>query len=395
MRFVVLGAGLMGRAVVYDLARSRGVREIIVADFEAARAREVAREFGGGRARAAQADARDIAGLARLLRGCDVAVNCAQYQLNLQVMRAALRARVHYLDLGGLYWMTRKQLALDGAFRRSGRLALVGMGGAPGITNVMARHLADRLDRVESIGVYNGATVLNPPEDPLAHTFSIVTILDEMSLAPVVYDRGKYREVPLFSGAEMVRFPAPLGRIEMRHSIHSEVGTLARSFRNKGVREVFFKISYDPRLIQTAQTLHSLGLLSRQPVRVGRAEVAPRALLEHALKGKAVSTAEARDVEILRVVVAGRRGGEKVRLTMDATAFYSLRPSFSAVARDTGFPASIAAQMMAQGEIAGAGVRAPEEAVPPFLLFAELEKRRIPLRGPGWAGRGNRTKKKD
>ncbi len=387
MRFVVLGAGLMGRAVIYDLARSRGVRSLLVADFNASAARAAAREFGAGKARAVFADARDTASLAKLLRGADAAVNCAQYQLNLDVMRAALRARVNYLDLGGLYWMTRKQLALDREFRRAGRLALIGMGGAPGITNVMARHLADRLDRVETIGIYNGATVLNPPEDPLAHTFSIVTILDEMSLSPVVFDRGKYRELPLFSGAEMMRFPPPLGRIEMRHSIHSEAGTLARSFRSKGVRQVFFKISYDPRLIQTATTLNSLGLLSREPVRVGNAWIAPRALLEQALKGRAVSTAEVRDVEILRVVVTGRRGARRRRLKMDATAFYSLRPSFSAVARDTGFPASIAAQMMARGEIRATGVRAPEEVVPPRVLFAELEKRRIPVRGPGWTGR--------
>ena len=83
--------------------------------------------------------------LAKLLRGCDVVVNCTQYNWNLDVMRAALAARVNYMDLGGLYHMTKKQFALDRDFRRIGRLAIAGMGGAPGITNVMARALADPL----------------------------------------------------------------------------------------------------------------------------------------------------------------------------------------------------------------------------------------------------------
>ena len=46
--------------------------------------------------------------------------------------------------------MTRKQFALDRDFRRIGKLAIPGMGGAPGITNVMARALADSLDRVDA-----------------------------------------------------------------------------------------------------------------------------------------------------------------------------------------------------------------------------------------------------
>ena len=145
----------MGRAVVYDLSGAREVKNIVVADFDRPRAQEVARKFGRGISRAAFADVRDTQHLAKLLRGCDVVVNCTQYNWNLDVMRAALAARVNYMDLGGLYHMTRKQFALDRDFRRIGKLAIPGMGGAPGITNVMARALADPLDRVDAIKVYN------------------------------------------------------------------------------------------------------------------------------------------------------------------------------------------------------------------------------------------------
>jgi lysine 6-dehydrogenase len=107
MDFVVLGAGMMGRAVVYDLARARDVRRLIVADFDLGRAREVARKFGRGKARAAFADVRETGKLARLLHGATAVVNCTQYNWNLEVMKAALAARVYYLDLGGLYHMSR------------------------------------------------------------------------------------------------------------------------------------------------------------------------------------------------------------------------------------------------------------------------------------------------
>lgn len=386
MRFVVLGAGLMGRAALYDLARSPAVAQITVADFDPERARHAARRFGNRRTRAVVADVRQTARLASLLRGCDVVLNCTQYYWNVAVMRAALRARVHYLDLGGLFHVTRKQMRLASAFRRAGRLALVGMGGAPGITNVMARFLADQLDRVEAIHVYDGTAELNPSSDPLGYTFSIATILDELTLPPVIFSNGRFRTQPLFSGEELVRFRAPLGRLSLRYSLHSEVATLPRSFRSRGVREVSFRINYDPRLIETAQLLRRLGLLNAQPLEVDAARVAPRAMLERLLKGRAVSTARVRDVEVMMVVVRGKKSGRPQRLHLDATASYALRPSLTAVARDTGFPASIAAQMIARGEIQGAGVLAPEEVVPPLPFFLELEKRGIHLSGSGWPG---------
>lgn len=381
----MLGAGLMGRAVLYDLARSPHVTRLMVADFDRERAREAARRFGRGKARAVFADVRQTARLADLLRGCDVVLNCTQYYWNVAVMKAALRARAHYVDLGGLFHVSRKQLRLQAAFRRARRLALVGMGGAPGITNVMARYLADQLDRVDTINVYNGAVELKPSDDPLAYTFSIATILDELTLPPVAFRNGRFQAQPLFSGEETVRFPLPLGRLSLRHSLHSELATLPRSFRSRGVREVVFKINYDPQLIAAARLLRLLGLLDPHPVWIGGVQVAPRALLEQLLKRRAVSTASVRDVEILRVVVTGKKSGRRRRLSLDATTYYSLRPGFSAVARDTGFPASVAAQMIARGQIQATGVRAPEEVISPRLFFAELEKRGIRVHGSGWS----------
>ena len=124
MKFTVLGAGMMGRAVVYDLARAADVSSLVVADFDLGRAREVAGKFGKGKARAAFADVRETAKLGRLLRGATAVVNCTQYNWNLEVMKAALLARVNYLDLGGLYHMTRRQFSLDADFRRVGKIAI-------------------------------------------------------------------------------------------------------------------------------------------------------------------------------------------------------------------------------------------------------------------------------
>ena len=231
----------MGRAVVHDLAGVREVAQIVVGDFDRGRAAEVAKKFGRGRARAIFADVRETGELAKRLRGCDVVVNCTQYNWNLDVMRAALAARVNYMDLGGLYHMTKRQFALDRDFRRIGRLAIAGMGGAPGITNVMARALADPLDRVDAIRVYNAGADEQKYDSPIAYTFSIATILDELTTPPIAFENGRYIEKAMLSDPEPGKFPRPIGNIVLRHSIHSELGTLAESFRKKGVRRGIFQ----------------------------------------------------------------------------------------------------------------------------------------------------------
>jgi lysine 6-dehydrogenase len=379
MRFVVLGAGMMGRAVVYDLGRSAAAKDILVADFDRDRAKKVASQFGRGKARATFADVRDVMNLAKVLRGADVAINCAQYNWNVEVMRAALQARVHYVDLGGLYHVTRRQFSLDGAFRRARLLALIGMGGAPGITNVMARAAAEGMERVEKVDVYNASVDLQRYPGPPGYTFSIATILDELTMPPVTFERGRFREKPLLSDPERLRFRPPIGWVTLRNSLHSELGTLPMSFGSKGVREVHFKINYAPDLVNRVRDFAALGLTESERVAVDGTRVSPRALLVTLLNRRAPHL-PARDVEALRVVVTGREKGRRVARASEAWAQYSVRPSLSAVARDTGFPAAIAAQMLARGEIQGVGVQAPENVVPPERFFQELEKRAIRVR---------------
>ena len=91
-------------------------------------------------------DARQAGSLADALLGSSVCVNCTDYRLNLEVMQGCLAAGVHYIDLGGLFHMTRRQLELDRAFREAGLTAILGMGSAPGKTNLLARAAVERLD---------------------------------------------------------------------------------------------------------------------------------------------------------------------------------------------------------------------------------------------------------
>ena len=358
----------MGRATVFELARS-GYR-ILLLENDSEAAGRVARRYAFGRATVRQADARDPAALAQALAGCAAVIHCAPYTMNLAVMEAALRARCHYLDLGGLFHTTRLQLPWDPDFRRIGRLAVLGMGSAPGIMNVLARAAADPLRSVRSVRVYNGGDDFTRYRAPVAFGFSPATVLDEFTLPPMVFEKGRFRATTPLSGGEDYAFEGGMQRVHL--SLHSEVATLPLSFREKGIRECTFKIAYDPTLIERLKLLIDLGLTDKRP---GIRGVAPRDVLLDAFKGLPKPPDLIDDRDYLSVVGAGedKEGPVVVRFVLSATP--QCRPPLSAVARDTGFPPALVMNLILEGTIKERGVLPPERCVPVAPFLAALKAR--------------------
>jgi len=370
---VLGGAGAMGRAVVFDLARSGQRVLLLEADLEAAG--RIARRYAGRAALAAlveRADARDPAGLAQILRarGAAVLVNCAPYVLNLDVMEAALRARCHYLDLGGLFHTTRMQLVHDPEFRRHGLLAVLGMGSAPGIVNVLARAAADPLKRVRAIRIYNGGADHTRYKAPVAFGFAPATVLEEFTQPPVVFTKGRFKAERPLGGGEDVLFDVGLQRVHL--SLHSEVATLPLRYGPKGLRECFFKIAYDPVLIERLKLLIDLGLTDKRPTPRG---IAPRDVLLDCFKRLPPPPEFVDDRDCLAVVALGEDARGPVTVRYDLTARPQRRPPLSAVARDTGFPPAIVARMILDGTIRERGVLPPERCVPVTPFLAALAER--------------------
>ena len=363
----------MGRAVVFDLAQ-QGIRVRLI-ETDRARARAIARRYGQGRTEVVDLAAGEPGALAAAVHGAGVLVNCGPYGLNLAAMDAALSTRCHYLDLGGLFHTTRRQLARDGEFRRAGLLAVLGMGSAPGTTNVLARFAAQGLTRVEAVRVYNGGADFTPGRGALSFGFSPATLLDELSQRPMVFTRGRFRSARPLSGGEDFRFGLGAQRVHL--SLHSEVATLPVSFAAEGIRECTFKIAYDPAFIERMRLLIDLGLADPRP---GPRGIAPRDVLLDALRALPAGPDVVDDRDALAVVVEGRDRRGPVTVRAELTAGPQRRPPLSAVARNTGFPAAIVAGMLLDGAIRTRGVRAPETCVPVAPFLAALRARDLVAR---------------
>jgi len=378
VRIVVLGgAGIIGRAIARDLADDREVKEIVLADLDLDGARKVAEGLGRTGATAVKADVTDHAGLVALLRGAGAVINSVQYYFNLPVMRACLEAKTHYIDLGGLFHTTRKQLELHNDFRKAGLLAVLGLGSCPGIANVQARAVADTFDGVESVRIYNGAT----PDmgDSLAWAYSIQTIFDEITQPPVVYRDGKFQETAPLGEEELFRFQDPIGVSKVHLSLHSEVATLPLTYGPKGIKECFFKISffgYSEKALRQLQFLAQIGMAATEPVEVRGAKVRPRDILVEVLK-RAPQTERTGSLGFKDIVteVRGSRAGKAVTGRVETTCWPHKTWGISGGTLLVASPPAIVARGLARGQVKQTGVLPPEQAVDATAFFRELEAR--------------------
>lgn len=380
---VVGGAGAMGRITVRDLVETAPADvEIVIADYNHAEAKKLAKSFKDRRHVKHQfCDVTDVEGTAKALKGAFATINSVQHQFNVRVMKACLAAGTHYCDLGGLFHVTREQLELHSAFKKKRLLALLGIGAAPGVVNVLARSAADSMEEVSEIHCIVGNVDLTEgrPSTPLGTSYSIQTILEEASLPAALFTGGKFTFVEAMSDPQPVNFPAPVGVKKPARTIHSEVATLPLSYKDKGVQEVSFKIAFSEDLDEKLRFIRSIGLISDEKIQVGKAKVTPRSVLLRVLAGLPKAepfTGVPNEYEVVRAVVRGKRGGKLIEETVDCHTPGIPEWGFG-VDVDTGCPPSIAMQMLARGEITGVGTLPPEIAIPPEPFFHELAKRKM------------------
>lgn len=375
MKVVVLGgAGKMGCISVQALSQDNRVSEVVIADLNTENAKLVADYINSPEIRIQAVDIADPDSLVAVLKDADACLNATVYYTNLAVMEACLKAQVHYTDMGGLFHTTRKQLQLSDRFRQAGISAVLGMGSAPGMPNIHARYAADRLDTVEYVRIYDG--IKPPPPDDMRFTYAVPTIVDELTVEPMVFENGEFVAKPPLSGFEDYWFVEPLGLLPMHLSLHSEVATIPVSLKDKGIQECFFKINYwgmAKETVEKVRVLADFGFSSTDPVKVNDTDVVPRDMMISMMSGyvpdivEFLAPAKSMPPDWVKEIVTevkGTKDGKEV--------IYRLGTLTCKGALPTGVAPAVAAIWLAEGRV-DAGVYPPEVALDPVPFIKDLE----------------------
>jgi saccharopine dehydrogenase-like NADP-dependent oxidoreductase len=376
--FVLGGAGKMGCISVQSLANDDRVDEIIVADINVDQAKTVADYLDSPKIRIQSVDVNDEESFVKALDGADACLNATVYYTNLQIMEACLKTGVPYTDMGGLFHGTREQLKLHDRFAAAGVSAVLCMGSAPGVPNIQTRYAADRLDTIESIKIYDG--IKPPPPQDLRFSYAVPTILDEITVSPMVFENGEFVAKEPLSGFEDYWFTPPLGLLPMHLSLHSEVATLPVTFKDKGVKECFFKINYwgmAKETVEKVRVLIEFGFDGKKAVDVKGTSVVPRDMMVSMLSGYVhsitdlLAPAKTKPPDWTKEIVTeihGTKDGEAVTYRMGTLTCKGALP--------TGVAPAIAAIWLAEGRV-DSGVYPPEACLDPETFFKELEEHEI------------------
>ena len=333
---------------------------------------------GGDKARAVFVDARDVESVKQAIAGCDAMVNATQHFWNITVMHAAAASGVHYTDMGGLFHVTKQQVELDAEFKKAGVTAVIAMGGAPGVTNILARYGAERLDTVEEAQALCG----NVDDTDWSRyagwvvPYSLETLCDEFSVtAPEFIDGGWVTDFTGGEGAAEIDFGEPAGSLEAHYTIHSEPFTFWHAWKDRGLKQATFKLSLSAEFTGQMRFLNRIGMTRGDEVEVGGCRVRPRDVLLKVVSQipKPVDVV-LDDVDYLVGIVRGVKDGR--RLEWRTRAVVPAHKEYGAGGGDvdTGIPPAIVAKMMAAGEIAGPGVFVPEQIVPCERFFEEFSR---------------------
>jgi len=362
MKILILGSGLMGPAAAFNAMSDPQVSQVTLCDMsqqqlDAAQAKLRSME-GSEKLATVLLDFNDQAATSRGMADFDVVVAALPSVAVPLGIRAAAAARKPLVDMS---WPPETEVAdLRQRVEAAGTLVILGCGVEPGLTEIMARHLAEKLDRVDELHILCGG-IPEKPAPPLG--YKIVFGGRQLPLREAdarIAENGQIKPVPRYSGVEPVFFPG-VGECEAWHE--GFMPWLLDLKALKGLKLGTQKTVRWPGYAAKVTVLRELGLLSQDPVEVDGVRVVPKKLLDTVLYPHVKLEEGERDITLFRVEAMGEKEGRPRRYKIEMVDRYDETLGFTSMARTTAFTGAIVARMVARGGIKAKGMTTPEQVI--------------------------------
>jgi len=380
----IFGCGGVGQCIAQELAKSKLVSSLILADVNLKGPESVKRRTKSDKVEIAKADGSDPDKVAKIADRVDILVNGTVPALNLKIMEGCLKGGANYVDMATGdrefgHPMFEDQETFDKKFKDAGIFALCSMGIDPGASDLFAKRAADRMESVDYVRVRDADNSKLEGYE-FATYFSPDAMIEECIRDPLYYENGKWKRAPALSTSEVYSFPDPMGPMKVYMTDHEE-SELVPKFIGKKVKRCDFMITLDETFIEYVQFLKKLGLLSFKPIKIRDIEVAPIEVVVATMPRPDDLAGKLKGNCCVLTEVAGMMNAEDTVIRtwtyMSHEQAYELS-GIHATAYQTAMPVAVAVEMFARGEIHLRGVK-PPEAVDPVKFCSYLPDKNIPV----------------
>jgi lysine 6-dehydrogenase len=377
MNILILGAGMMGRAIAFDLLKNSPETQIQLADTNKKTLQSAQQFLNNTSLQTIPLDINMIQQVKKQFITSDIVISAVPYHYNYKLTELAIQTHTHFLDLGGNNDIVFKQRSLCNQAKKNKVSILPDCGLAPGMISIITRDIVEYFDTTEYVKIRVGGIPLHPTP-PLNYqiVFSPNGLINEYIEKPLVLNSGKIQHIPSLTQLETITFPPPFTTMEA-FLTSGGCSTLPSTYQNN-IGYLDYKTIRYPGHCAAIKPILDLGFGSENKISIGSTSITPREVFIKLLE-KSLPTNQP-DVILMKIISRGIKSKQKQEIEYLMTDYYDKENSITAMMRTTAYPISIIAQMIIQGDIFRYGVFCNEEIVPPKLFFKELEKRNIEIK---------------
>lgn len=348
MKVIVLGCGLVGGAIVRDLARQTDLEITVVDSSQEA----LDKATKGLDVKTIAADLTPEGATKKIAAGQDIAVGAVPGWLGLQTVREALEAGCQVADIS---FMPEDPFELDSLAKEKGRTAIVDCGVAPGLSNLLVGRAAAALDGVTEVKILvGGLPMIRFAPYEYAVVFSPADVLEEYTRPAYILEGGKTVVRPALSELETIDVPG-VGTLEA--FLTDGLRTLRKTIDAPNMKEKTLRY---PGHCEQIRLLSETGLLDEEPIEVAGVSVKPRDVTAKLLNDVWRLGPGEEDLTVLHVEVAGMMGDQLVRHVYNMIDVFDTEGGVTSMARTTGYSCTAMVNLLAQGKFKEPGVIPPE-----------------------------------
>ncbi len=379
MKYLVLGSGLQGRALAYDLLKFDEGCSVTLGDVNEENLKEAERLISNENLTTAKIDVFDIKNTAKFMAEADVVVNSLphSWEFTKSFYEACVKAKAKAVFTD--YWEWKRQYEFDEQVKKAGSLVVPGLGIVPGFGNICVGQLAYEFDQLEEAAIYCGGLPVERGVAPLDYMvlFNVESLLDLYLTDAEVIQDGKTAVEKHFKNIETFIIPG-YGPVDAMKT--DGLYSLNKTMKEKGVKRLYETTLRYPGHYQTMELLEECGFFDKELIEVNGVKVSPREVSEKILNNTMKKIPGVRDFTYLLVRGKGLKDGKYIEKSYEILDYSDEEAGLTSMERTTAYPASIAATILAHDDIDMYGVVEPERV---FVgerfekMVKELAKRNV------------------